>query len=113
MTTTRTSSSSANAFRIFGIACHIAKDTALRRSGALKIIQPMPPSLRAIMRSVPRSIIARLRGARFSPARIAERGPPFHGLALQAPGGTGRREHGSGTDAALQGTARFVILEYN
>src|SRR5690348_17048256 len=35
-----------------GIACHMSSDSALRRSGLLKIIQPMAPSFSAIIRSV-------------------------------------------------------------
>ena len=54
-TITRTSGSASNAATIFGTAAHISSDTALCFSGWLKIIQPIPPSLRAIILVVPRS----------------------------------------------------------
>src|SRR5712675_1884479 len=51
-TTTRTSSSLAKSSRIFAAACHISSDTALCRSGLLKIIVPTCPSLRASILSL-------------------------------------------------------------
>ncbi len=40
---------------ILGTAAHMSSVTALCFSGWLKIIQPMPPSLRAIILVVPKS----------------------------------------------------------
>src|SRR3990167_6783280 len=51
-TRTRTSSSRAKVSKISAIASRITSDMALRRSGLLKIIQPMPLSLVAIILSV-------------------------------------------------------------
>src|SRR5262245_19954021 len=56
-TTTRTASSRPNASRILGTACHMSTETALWRAGLLNVIQPTAPSLRAIMRSVPVSMV--------------------------------------------------------
>ena len=58
-TMTRTAGSASKSAMIFGIACHMSNDTALRFSGWLKIIQPMPPSLRAIILGVPMSMFMR------------------------------------------------------
>ncbi len=57
-TTTRTSGSASKAASTSGIARHMSSETALRRSGLLKIIQPIGPSLRPISFSTPRSIVS-------------------------------------------------------
>src|SRR5262245_61127646 len=51
-TTTRTSGSRAKPSRIFVPAAHMSSETALRRSGLLKIRWPTPPSRRASILSV-------------------------------------------------------------
>src|SRR5262249_32296541 len=54
-TTTRIAGSASNAESTFGIPAHISTETALRRSGLLKISQPIAPSLRPTSFSVPLS----------------------------------------------------------
>src|SRR5216684_976785 len=51
-TTTRIAGSLAKSARISFAACHISSEVALSRSGLLKIIVPIGPSLRAIILSV-------------------------------------------------------------
>src|SRR5690606_13836167 len=51
-TTTRTSSSAANASSVRSTACHISSDTALRFSGLLKTTWPTPSSRRLMILSV-------------------------------------------------------------
>ena len=57
-TITRTAGSLSNRSRMVGIASHISSDTALRRAGLLKVIQPIGPSMRASILSVGRLIMA-------------------------------------------------------
>jgi len=59
MTTTRMSSSAWKSFMAWPTASHMAMDTALRRAGLLKISQPTPSSLRAIILSVFSSMVIR------------------------------------------------------
>src|SRR5262245_1964839 len=54
-TMARTCGSASKAATIFGTAAHMSSDTALSFSGWLKIIQPIPPSVRAIILLVPSS----------------------------------------------------------
>src|SRR5215207_221572 len=61
-TIARTCGSASNAVTIFGTAAHISSDTALCFSGWLKIIQPIPLSLRAIIFVVPSSTLWSPRG---------------------------------------------------
>src|SRR5215510_4974506 len=76
-TTTRTLPSRAKASRIFAAASHMSSDTALRRSGLLKIRWPTPPSRRATTLSVSvmtSILLASCRaGARSHRIRLAER----------------------------------------
>src|SRR6185312_12237537 len=51
-TMTRTSGSRSKWPRMTGIACHMSSDSALRRAGLLNTIQPIAPSISAIMRSL-------------------------------------------------------------
>src|SRR5690242_8966410 len=51
-TITRTSGSASSSVTISVIACHIAFETALRRSGLLKIIQPIEPCFSSNILSV-------------------------------------------------------------
>src|ERR1700712_886010 len=51
-TTTRISLSRSNSAMISGTAFHMSRETALCRAGLLNCIQPIGPSLRAIIRSV-------------------------------------------------------------
>src|SRR5205814_22431 len=81
-TATRIASSPANASRILGTACHMSTETALCRAGLLKVIQPIAPSLRAIMRWVPVSIVVSIKD---SPASRFNRA-----AALPPPPGGGR-----------------------
>src|SRR5258708_13336007 len=86
-TRTRTSGSAANFSTISPAAVHISSDTALWRSGLLKIIQPIPPSFFAIILSVgmPLSLSAIFQALRrlFPPA--ASRCSPRRTPALPPP----------------------------
>src|SRR3989442_983888 len=109
-TTTRISSSAAKSSRILAAACHISSETALCRSGLLKIIVPTRPSLRASilsLLSMRLSLKSPCPGAasrsprprnrtRAAPRRCAPRDPAAEPLP-QGPA------HGSDVDVAVAG----------
>src|SRR5262245_34016022 len=104
MTMTRTALSATKSRRIASAASHISSDTALWRSGLLKVITPIAPRFSASILSVgmsraPSGVSDRLRGARRGDLGIAEAELAQHRVGVRAGGG---RRAGGATRRARQ-----------